>query len=626
MRAHLMRVVLLAGIAASCTVDTTEPDAGRKCDSTHECPPGQTCGADGRCFVGGAGGGATAGGSPSAGGSMAGGMTAGGAAGGMTAGGAAGGMTAGGAAGGMTAGGAAGGMTAGGAAGGMTAGGAAGGMTAGGAAGGMTAGGAAGGMTAGGSAGGATAGGMMDPDAGFPPNFFVDVAAGNDSNPGTQAFPWQTAGKVNSLTAAQLPPGSTVRFQGGQTWNERLIPPSSGDAGAVITYSTYGTGVATFNGTGNPNTGLDVRNRAYLSFSNLRVQNFRESFCAYLESVDHLTFTDVELSTCAEGYHASPSGQCDDVTVLRGNLHDFGPFPDGGTAGNHYAFSLPTTCDRWSVTDTSVQRCQKSCVFDTGNASSYLRLNAQACGLAPSGTKTGLSLGGGNAAVRYSTVTGAGASCVSLTGNGSAIEANQLSKCDISGITIQAGASGTHVIRRNRVWDSHRGISFGTSGTGATANISNNSVLGGQTDGGTTEWAFIASAGNTTNLENNLSTGPMTFALVVTGLDAGGASEGYVERANWFDTTALQQLQWNGATVTPMDYLTLSTQGMGSQFAMSAQLTSTSPVTPNFTPTNMAIRNTGVTDPASGMMAPNCDGGIADYCEGAPEPGAVELP
>ncbi len=619
MRADLLRVVVLACFAASCTVDTTEPDAGRKCDSTHECPPGQTCRADGRCSAGG-----TAGGAATAGGAQAGGMaTAGGGEAGGTAtagGGMAGGATAGGAtAGGGTGGGA---TAGGGSAGGMA-------TAGGGMAGGATAGGAtAGGGTAGGAtAGGGTAGGTpIDTDAGYPPSYFVDFAAGSDTNPGTQALPWQTAARVNALSAAQLPPGSSVSFRGGQTWSERLIPPSSGDAGAVIAYGTYGTGVATFDGTGNSNTGLDVRSRAYLTFSNLHVRNFTESFCAYLESVDHLTFTDVELNNCAEGFHASPSGQCDDITVLRGNLHDFGPLPDAGQA-NHYAFSLPGTCDRWAVTDTSIQRCQKSCVLDSATGSSYLRLNAQACGLAPSGTRAGLQLQGTSPAVRFSTVRGAGASCVNLTSAGSAIEANQLSGCEVSGITLSTGATGTHTIRRNRVWNSQRGISFATFGTGATANISNNSVLGGRIDGGVSEWAFAAAGGNTTALENNLSTGPMTTALVVTGLDAGGPSEGYVERANWFDTSATQQLSWNGAVVNEADYRTLSTQGTGSQFSTgNPTLMSLSPSTPDFTPTNMMIRNQGVTDPASGPMTPNCDGGIADFCGAAPEPGAVELP
>jgi hypothetical protein len=74
-----------------------------------------------------------------------------------------------------------------------------------------------------------------------------------------------------------------------------------------------------------------------------------------------------------------------------------------------------------------------------------------------------------------------------------------------------------------------------------------------------------------------------------------------------------------------MDYLWMSGQGAGTQF-VSPMLMGTSPAAPNFTPTNMAIRNTGVTNPASGAMTMGCDGGITTYCETAPEPGAVELP
>ncbi|MBL8950809.1 MAG: hypothetical protein JNK82_08540, partial [Myxococcaceae bacterium] len=70
----LVRILVPVGLAASCTVDTTEPDGGRKCDATHACAPGQSCVA-GVCVVGGTGGGsATAGGGAmTAGGNEAGG-------------------------------------------------------------------------------------------------------------------------------------------------------------------------------------------------------------------------------------------------------------------------------------------------------------------------------------------------------------------------------------------------------------------------------------------------------------------------------------------------------------------------------------------------------------------------
>ena len=52
--------------------------------------------------------------------------------------------------------------------------------------------------------------------------FYVDSAAGLDSNPGTIALPWQTVAKVNGTTLA---PGQSVGFKRGGIWRETLIGP-----------------------------------------------------------------------------------------------------------------------------------------------------------------------------------------------------------------------------------------------------------------------------------------------------------------------------------------------------------------------------------------------------------------
>ena len=70
---------------------------------------------------------------------------------------------------------------------------------------------------------------------------------GNDSNAGTSiSSPWQTIARVNSFT---FPEGSTVSFQGGQTFtgclvfNANNVPSSS--ASTPFTVNSYGTGMAT---------------------------------------------------------------------------------------------------------------------------------------------------------------------------------------------------------------------------------------------------------------------------------------------------------------------------------------------------------------------------------------------
>jgi len=72
----------------------------------------------------------------------------------------------------------------------------------------------------------------------FGETFYV-AANGNDTNNGLSAqTPWQTLDKVNATT---LNPGDTVLFKRGDTWRGQLRP-QSGQDGAPITYSAYGSG------------------------------------------------------------------------------------------------------------------------------------------------------------------------------------------------------------------------------------------------------------------------------------------------------------------------------------------------------------------------------------------------
>jgi putative cofactor-binding repeat protein len=67
---------------------------------------------------------------------------------------------------------------------------------------------------------------------------------GSDSNSGTSpAQAWQTVGRVNS---AHLAPGDGVLFQGGQSFSDAvLMPSSSGAAAEPIVFGSYGQGRAT---------------------------------------------------------------------------------------------------------------------------------------------------------------------------------------------------------------------------------------------------------------------------------------------------------------------------------------------------------------------------------------------
>jgi parallel beta-helix repeat protein len=70
--------------------------------------------------------------------------------------------------------------------------------------------------------------------------YYIDATNGNDRNSGLSP---QTAWKrVAAVNRRPMGPGDSVLFKRGEVWRERLVVPSSGDAGAPITFAAYGTG------------------------------------------------------------------------------------------------------------------------------------------------------------------------------------------------------------------------------------------------------------------------------------------------------------------------------------------------------------------------------------------------
>jgi Right handed beta helix region len=96
--------------------------------------------------------------------------------------------------------------------------------------------------------------------------YYVSTS-GSDSNSGTSpTSAWKTVGKANS---ANLDPGDTLLFQGGQTFNGNLSI-SSGDSGSSsnpVTIGSYGSGRATINA-GN-GRGIYALDSQYLNIDNL---------------------------------------------------------------------------------------------------------------------------------------------------------------------------------------------------------------------------------------------------------------------------------------------------------------------------------------------------------------------
>ncbi|HSP17767.1 MAG TPA: right-handed parallel beta-helix repeat-containing protein [Thermoanaerobaculia bacterium] len=96
--------------------------------------------------------------------------------------------------------------------------------------------------------------------------------SGSDAWPGTIAQPWRTLEKA----ASSLAPGDTAYLRAG-TYNERLIPRTSGSFGAMITFASYPGEIATIDGTGiefSTDEGqVDLSQREFIRLSHLRVTN-----------------------------------------------------------------------------------------------------------------------------------------------------------------------------------------------------------------------------------------------------------------------------------------------------------------------------------------------------------------
>ncbi len=161
--------------------------------------------------------------------------------------------------------------------------------------------------------------------------------AGNDTNPGTDARPWQTIARVND---ADLEPGDQVLFQGGQTFagTITLDANDTGSAAAIVRLSSYGNGRATIdsvNGsalvakgcsnlavaklrflgsgrkTGNTANGVDVREGEGIELDQLDVSGFRGSGLI-VTSVHNARITHVYAhDNGGEGITVGPAGSLD---------------------------------------------------------------------------------------------------------------------------------------------------------------------------------------------------------------------------------------------------------------------------------------------------------------------------
>jgi hypothetical protein len=94
------------------------------------------------------------------------------------------------------------------------------------------------------------------------------AASGSDSNPGTQANPWQTVSKV---AAQRFGPNVTILFNGGDTFTQTSAAPlvfTPATAQVGLTINSYGTGVATIS-SDNSTSCITATNIASVTISNI---------------------------------------------------------------------------------------------------------------------------------------------------------------------------------------------------------------------------------------------------------------------------------------------------------------------------------------------------------------------
>jgi hypothetical protein len=128
--------------------------------------------------------------------------------------------------------------------------------------------------------------------------------SGSNSNPGTLASPFLTIGYALTKAAA----GDTIFVETG-TYNERLIPPTTGKSGYPITIQNYNGESVTVDGTGISAGGsglVYINNVSYITLSGLTIQNagsstvdeagvFIYGTCNYI-TLENLTITKTGMS------------------------------------------------------------------------------------------------------------------------------------------------------------------------------------------------------------------------------------------------------------------------------------------------------------------------------------------
>lgn len=106
--------------------------------------------------------------------------------------------------------------------------------------------------------------------------YYVNATGGDNGKDGlSEANAWQTLAKVN---ASSFLAGDSILLKRGETWNESLVPPSSGTDGNPITFGAYGVGAKPIIDSQNTRlTGVDCTDRDHITIQDLTATRATQS-------------------------------------------------------------------------------------------------------------------------------------------------------------------------------------------------------------------------------------------------------------------------------------------------------------------------------------------------------------
>lgn len=244
----------------------------------------------------------------------------------------------------------------------------------------------------------------LSPGAGSGTTYYVDSAAGSDSNAGTSSgAAWQHLSKVMSIQSS-LTGGQNVLLKGGSTWTEEFDVNAAGSAGNPILFSTYGTGRAVINASGH-NYCIDAigTTAKYLTFNNWECEHAAKQGVTFQTSGGNMPGITVEnfyIHDTGPGCSSSSTscvGTDDNTYANQLDFQDFSQGADGvhfldntvKWCGGHNCLEVHFDTGAVQVQGNTVgPGCVHACldVKGTGNSSNHAVVanNTASCGLSSS--------------------------------------------------------------------------------------------------------------------------------------------------------------------------------------------------------------------------------------------------